>query len=564
MHRLISIFILLNIYTALCTWLTGQELQLNISAEISISNSLKDSINPKEFHSDFRSLKAETLRIEDYLQKVGYLETELVSTEPANDSIYIAKYSIGPKYNILKVNYKGIVSGINKLRTINNNNENGYFTIPISEAEFILSKLNDYQIENGNAFAKLKLNNFKKSNDTLLADLIYDGGISRTIDSVIIKGYSKFPKSFIKYFAGIKNGQRFNRNELIKKNSILNNLGFANSNKPPEVLFRENKTNIYLYLEKQNNNTFDGILGFASKENENGLELNGYINLALNNNLNYGEQLLLNYKADGDGQRNFRVKTTLPYILKSPFGVALELKLFRRDSTFSTNEQQIRVLYQARPSTNFFVGYKLNNSSNLQDNQTNIGSIEDFEAKFVLGGVEYRNYQNQSLFPIKSYIGLEIETGERQTASMSDNQTRLQNNIFHIFNLNNRNSFFAQNTTSVLFSENFLTNELFRFGGINSIRGFSENSIDASLFSVLNTEYRYQLASNTYIHSIIDVGYFENEILSQKEKLYSFGIGLGLQTKAGLFKFNFANGNIENQDFKFSNSKIHFSIVTNF
>ena len=32
---------------------------------------------------------------------------------------------------------------------------------------------------------------------------------------------------------------------------------------------------------------------------------------------------------------------------------------------------------------------------------------------------------------------------------------------------------------------------------------------------------------------------------------------LGLQTKAGVFKFNIANGNSENQDFNFSNTKIH-------
>ena len=71
----------------------------------------------------------------------------------------------------------------------------------------------------------------------------------------------------------------------------------------------------------------------------------------------------------------------------------------------------------------------------------------------------------------------------------------------------------------------YLTNELFRFGGINSMRGFAENSIDASLLSVFNTEYRYLLNQQTYLHSIIDVGYFENEILRQKEKLYSFGLG---------------------------------------
>ncbi|HAH33791.1 MAG TPA: hypothetical protein DCL52_03280, partial [Flavobacteriaceae bacterium] len=121
-----------------------------------------------------------------------------------------------------------------------------------------------------------------------------------------------------------------------------------------------------------------------------------------------------------------------------------------------------------------------------------------------------------------------------------------------------------QNTTNLMTSDTYLTNELFRFGGINSMRGFLENNIDASMFSILNTEYRYLVNQQTYLHSIIDLGYFENEILKQKEKLYSFGFGLGMTTKAGLLKFSIANGNIDGQAFKFSNSKIHLSIASQF
>ena len=127
-----------------------------------------------------------------------------------------------------------------------------------------------------------------------------------------------------------------------------------------------------------------------------------------------------------------------------------------------------------------------------------------------------------------------------------------------------RGILYLSNATSFLSSDTYLTNELFRFGGINSIRGFNENSIDASLFSVLNTEYRYQFGEGLYVHSIIDVAYFENQTVTLKEKLYSFGLGIGLQTKAGIFKFNIANGNSENQNFNFSNTKLHLSFRQDF
>ena len=564
MIKILQIIIYLNIYTAVTHLVTAQELTLHISSENELTDKTIKNTKFEKKHADYRSLEVEVKKIENSFRTLGYIESELININKTSDSTFDAKYFLGKKFEHLKIYYNSENFSKKQISSFSENIHDSYFIIPINKTEATLKKLNLLQISKGNAFAKISLNNFQKNKDTLSASIFTNLGDQRKIDSIVVKGYSKFPKSFIRHAAGIKIGNKFNKDVLVKKNSILINLPFSKSTKSPEALFKKDKTTVFLYLEKQNSNNFDGIIGFASKENGNGLELNGYINLELNNNLNFGEQFLINYKADGEEQRNFKVKTTLPYILESPIGLSLELNLFRRDSTFSTSEQQIKTIYQAKPSTKYYIGYKADKSSNLQNDENIVTEIDDYSSNFGIGGIEFKNFQDISLFPLKSNILIEMRLGKRITKIIIDEQTQIQSSIFHIFNLNNRNSFFVQNTTSILFSENYLTNELFRFGGINSIRGFTENSIDASLFSVLNTEYRYILSSKTYIHSIVDVGYFENEVLNQKEKLYSFGIGLGLQTKAGLFKFNFANGNIENQDFKFSNSKIHFSLITNF
>ncbi len=190
--------------------------------------------------------------------------------------------------------------------------------------------------------------------------------------------------------------------------------------------------------------------------------------------------------------------------------------------------------------------------------------IQNFKTRYLTTGVQIIKLQNSRLFPVKAGVKLNIGIGNRKTSTTKKKQTSLSNTIHHNFNLNQKNIVYLQNTTSVLVSDDYVTNELFRFGGINSIRGFTENSIDASLLSILNTEYRYLINNSTYIHSIIDLGYFENKVIMQKEKLYSFGIGLGVNTKAGLLKFILANGNIENQAFKISNTKIHLSLTSKF
>ena len=133
-------------------------------------------------------------------------------------------------------------------------------------------------------------------------------------------------------------------------------------------------------------------------------------------------------------------------------------------------------------------------------------------------------------------------------------------NTYNIFELNPKNSFYVQLVAQGINSDDYLTNELLRLGGINSIRGFEENSLFASLFGLVRTEYRYRLNSSIYVHSILDAAYLENQVTAAEEKLFGFGFGFGLLTRSGLLRFNYANGKSENQKFRLSNSKVHLSL----
>lgn len=565
LKKILYIFLYLNIYACFILGINAQELTLSIKAEKSISKETLDSLQMQKNFKDFLSLKKETDTLQLKLQRMGYIESELLQIQKENDSSYIADFFLGRKYSEIKVYYSKDDFSEKELQRVASEITDTYFILPFETIPISLKKLTTLRNQKGNAFARLKLTELEKDEaNNLSATLFVDNGNIRTIDSIAVKGYEKFPRSFLKYYAGIKKGKVFNQKKLLEQNENLNSLGFANSIKPPEALFRKDSTTVYFYLEKQNNNLFDGILGFATNEETQKLELNGYLNLELNNNLNYGEQLLINYKADGDEQVNFRAKITMPYLFKTPFGLSGELKIFKRDSSFVTTEQQIRATYQINPKSTTYIGYKGYDSSNLLD-QTIAGiPIENFKSKFFIAGATYIKSQNRTLFPIKSEILFDAGIGSREKEGSTEDQLRFETTINNIFNLNYTNSIFVQNITSVLFSDSYLVNELFRFGGINSIRGFNENSIDASLYSIINTEYRYQFNEGVYLHSIIDVGYFENQTISLKQKLYSFGLGLGLKTKAGLFRFNVANGNSQNQNFSFSNTKIHISVSSKF
>lgn len=565
MKLLFYIFLYLNIYTAFNFNLNAQNLHLNFKAKDTISQASLDSLNLNSTFNNYLNLQKEADELHYSLEKEGFIENELLSLQKKNDSTYIALYNLGPKYKSIKIYYSEKDFSKKELLQVSKKVTDSYFILPFNSIEPSIQKLNITKTDNGNAFARIHLENISKNKDkTLSANVVFSKGTKRTIDSIIVKGYEKFPKSYIKHYAGIKKGKEFNKSKLTEKSNIINSLGFASVTKPPEILFKKDSTIVYLYLKKEKNNLFDGILGFSTNEESQKLVFNGYLNLELNNNLNFGEQFLLNYKSDGNDQQNFRAKLTLPYLFKTPFGVITELKIFKRDSTFSTSDQLIKIRYQINPTSKTYIGYKGYESSNLRkDNSVNI-AVEDYNSKFLLAGFSYTKTQDNNLFPLKSIFYLDTEIGSKETTNNNESQLRASLLLQYIFNLNFKNSIFLKNNTQILNSDSYLTNELFRFGGINSIRGFNENSIDASFYSVVNSEYRYQFNQDLYIHSIIDVAYFENQIIALKQKIYSFGIGIGLQSKPGIIKFSIANGNTENQDFNFSNTKIHISISSKF
>jgi len=564
LKRICYIFIYLNIYTSFIFLIHSQEIALTFSTQTNISENLTDSLAIVKKHPNFNSVKKETNRISRALEKYGYLESNLVSIQKYSDTTVTATYYLGKKYTLLKIDYSNTPLTQDQIALVSKNTKENYFSIPLRESERVLERLNKLQTKNGYTFDKLKLTNLTIQDTVVRATLNTSKTSKRIIDSIALKGYEKFPKSFISYFAGIKKGDAFDKQQLLKKNNALNSLGFANSIKPPQALFEKKKTTLYLYLEKQNFNTFDGIIGFATNEQTQNIVFNGYIDLVLNNNLNYGEQFVLKYKADGADQESLNLKTTLPYIFKTPFGIQAQLNIFRRDSTFSSASQNLRVSYQISPSSKANVGFAAKTSNDLLSENQSPENLEDYSSSFLTTGVTFIKLQQNTLFPVKTFLNLDIGIGNRKTNSKKTRQVTLSNVINHSFYINQKNSIYLQNTTNLITSDTYLTNELFRFGGINSMRGFLENNIDASLVSILNTEYRFLLNQQTYLHSIIDLGYFENKSVDQKEKLYSFGIGLGMTTKAGLLKFSVANGNIEGQVFKFSNSKIHLSLTSQF
>ena len=565
MRSFLNIFILLNIYTIYS--LLGQKptLSLSLQGNSPHESSVIDSLSYQKKITDLNSLKKEASNVTQKLIDKGYIDTRLVTLQKKDTSSYEGKIHIQQLYKWITIHIPNNEKLRNFITEANLEIKEDSIKIETASAKALLEKLTSIAANNGNPFASFQLTDISKTNtNTLTAQLLLTSNKKRTIDNIVIKGYDQFPKTFLNRYAGVKTKKSFNQEELLKQNAKINNLPFAKTTKEPEVLFRQDSTTVYFYLEQVISNRFDGFIGFTSDEATNNLSLNGYIDLQLTNNFNYGETFLLNYKSDGGDQSQLNATISLPYLFKSPIGTEAKLALFRKDSTFSITSQEVKAFYNISSTTKASIGYLATQSENLQDNLlTSPSSTVDYTANKLLLSGEYIKTQDQYFFPTKTHLSINSSLGNR-TTDQKQQQLSAELEASTIINLNKNNLFYIRSITRSLWSDDFLTNELYRFGGITSIRGFEENSIFANFLSHINTEYRYSLNQSLYVHSLIDLGYFENKINNQEQNLFSFGVGTGIRTKAGVLKIVIANGKNENQNFDFNNTKLHFQLAIRF
>lgn len=131
----------------------------------------------------------------------------------------------------------------------------------------------------------------------------------------------------------------------------------------------------------------------------------------------------------------------------------------------------------------------------------------------------------------------------------------------------NRGVFLLQNQTGAIFSpQAVFLNEQYRIGGNKRLRGFDEESINASLFSIFTLEYRFLLGRNSYLYLFGDYAYTESRSPSirTKDTPLGFGAGLAFDTPLGVFGISLAYGQQNGIPIDFRVAKIHFGYVSYF
>lgn len=530
----------------------GQKLVLTLKGTNEFQTKTLDSIGYKKDFATFTDVKKEVDFVTATLQKKGFL---FVTNKQENiENKYLFTFDFGKNFPYTEIDFAGNEALLQQhTKSIKLKTE--------KVEDFLNSCIKKLDVQ-GYPLAKLNLENIKTIDNKIVATLKVTLEKKRTYNDIVIEGYPKFPIAFkknLKRMYAKKEISTENTNRIFKE---IQQYRFVRTLKQPEILFTQDSTKLYVFVEKTKANNFDGFVGFTNDENSK-LIFTGNVNVNLQNIVNTGEKLNLVWKSNGKNQKTFNLATELPFIFKSPIGVKAQLNIFKQDSTFQNTQTNLDIGYYFNYNTRVFLGYQNAESSDIQN--SNSVQLNDFTNKFYTLQFEFLQQDNNSLlFPEKTNINFKTGTGSRDSKFQTDNQFLISGNFKHLLYLNPKNCIALQSQNFYLGSNQYLTNELFRFGGINSIRGFNENSLQANFFSSILTEYRYIAAQNLYFHTIIDYGYYQDKTIQRSGGLLGLGIGVGIFTKNGLFRFMYSNGSSENQAIKLSNSIIQISLKTNF
>lgn len=415
----------------------------------------------------------------------------------------------------------------------------------------------------GFVFNRVK-SQFKGMKDEIpLVDLTVVKSAERKIDKIVLQGYEKVPKRFMKNLENEYQGKSYQEATLAKLAQSLQNHPFLILQKAPQTLFTKDSTQVFLALQKKKSNSFDGVIGFGNDKTDK-FTFNGSLNLNFRNMFNSFETVNIFWQRNPDKGQTFDLQTDIPYLFKSNIGGNFKVNIFRQDSTYA-NVKFTPALYL-----------------HLRNNQK-IGVRGTFETSSVIDSlyVQGRDYNKQGiglwydytepteieLFQFKTRLRLEADyiTTNYSKENIAANQTQYFISGERNFQISGNNYLNIKAESALLSSKNdFSVNELLRFGGWNSFRGFNEKSLFADLYYFGTAEYRYLVGSQAFFDVFGQYGEFHNKSLGLKPKIYSFGLGFNFFLPIGLMSFQISNGNEFGNPIKFGDTKIHWGILSRF
>ncbi|MEQ8907595.1 MAG: hypothetical protein RIC95_00250 [Vicingaceae bacterium] len=562
-------------------FLFSQNKQLAIrgleSQKLDVPKLVSDSTEAKQIAAD----------ILQQLYESGYLAAQFDSLIEKKSTLLL-HFKLGEEYKWVQLRAGNLKT--EELQEIDLN-DRLFLTRPFRPKQLsrFFKKSIEYFENKGYPFASIRLDSLEfDSTSGIKASLRVKRNQFYTLDSVKLKGNSSVNRAYLLQYLDLELEKPYREKSIDQIETRIQEIPFLELSKRKEVQYFEDYVKLILHLDKKKASRFDGVLGLLTNENDGSIELTGDVDLNLINAFNRGENLGLNWRKLKGNSQDLKINFAYPYFLNTPIGIDANFKLFRRDTTFIDLISRLGVSYSLKrgEAVRLFIENKSSNllSRNRFLNQTNNALPPFGDIRTNLFGVGYRLQRFDYLYNPRKGLSIDVSfaAGRKRLekiAALEEEQPEIYEGVelstnqfngdltFQFFQpLGGRSTLLLANQSASTYSENLYQNELLRIGGLKILRGFDEESINVSTYSIFTLEYRFLLDRNSFFSVFSDGGYYESNSIGNYVSDTPLGLGAGIsfETAAGIFTFNYAVGKQFDNPIDLRAAKIHFGFINFF
>lgn len=545
------------------------------------SQSVFKKINYKKQVTSKEFVLQETNKIYVSLVNEGYISASIDSLK--QDSLnYTAYINAGQKYKWVSLRYakkdQGIISKLGY-------NERFFTNRPFKFTELskFMEKLIVYYENNGYPFVSAKLDSLQFNQSNVKACVKIEKNVFVKLDSLVTEGTGKVSQKFLLRYLGIKNGMPYNAEVFSGISKKIKQLPFVTEKKTPIIQLTDKQNKLFLFLEKKTASQFDGIVGILPSDNGKTV-FTGDLKIKLVNSiLKSGETFDIQWRRLQSQTQDLKAILIYPYIAGLPVGADYNIKIYKKDTTFLDVNNALGLNYYFSGLNFIKVFYKQRNANLITTsglrNITILPEYADVTTKayglgFFVEQLDYRFNPRKGIA-----VNLQGSVGSRQirknpkindaaysTIQLKTSQYQLEGTATGYINLIKNHVLKLSSQFGSVFGNTIYKNELFRIGGLRTLRGFDEESIYASTYVIPTIEYRFLFEKNSNIFLFAEGAWYENGNVSgyTNDTPMSVGAGINFETKAGIFNLSYALGKQYSNGFDLRIGKIHAGLTALF
>lgn len=544
--------------------------------------SLVASLRYKEQHDDSIRRWREWQSVINRFYASGYLAAE-ASFIDSGAAKWIISINPGKRYQWAKLSRGNVEEGILSMTGIREKFFQNRIFKP-SETISIFNKLLQWCERNGYPFASASLTDIVIDSNLISASLHLEKGNFYRIDSLLIKGNAKLSSAYIQSYLGIKPHSTYNEQVISRISNRIKELPMVSEAKPYAIEFHDSTATLFLYLLNQKASRLDGIVGVLPDNNQPGkVNVTGDVSIRLLSAFGYGELIDFNWKQPEPKTQDLKTRFNYPFLFQTPVGIDLGLSIYKKDTTYIELNRSAGLQF-SMTGGNFIKAYFENRKSTLlntknYESATVLPPFADISSKHY--GMAFKTMRlDYRLNPRKGYaLDFSASTGIKNITPNSKlkqvDYSKIQlRSVQYLLTVSSDlylpvSSRIVNNTgiiSGALIGKETFQNELYRIGGLKTLRGFDEESILASGFVILKNEWRFILEENSYLLAFINGAWYERRQRDYflTDKPFGFGAGITFETKLGIFSINYALGKEFDNPVRFRAAKVHFGLINYF